>query len=303
MNNPAANPRSVLIAGGDSDPNLAALVSAFAGRGLLCETLFVGSQTHPRITWNFDQNALVINGIEKSPGAVFLRYDVFTSLADHRRASAFRAHAWFTTIAGWALTQPKVRMFNRASAQSVTNKLEVLRLARELGLEIPVTTVTNDHALLSSMVAQQQLIAKPVNGGDYTRELADVMSGAPQREGSLAAPSFVQERLVPPEVRVYWIAGRTFAFQVVADALDYRTTSDCKVVPIEDDALPRQISQGLGRLMERLEMDFGAADFKTCPVTGQLRFLELNNGPMFAAFDNACEGRLTAAMVDFLSTQ
>ena len=174
-------------------------------------------------------------------------------------------------------------------------------MAREEGLEIPVTTVSNDHALLSAMVEQQQLIAKPVNGGDFTRELSDIMKTAPHRDGSLAAPSFVQERLVPPEVRIYWIAGRTFAFQVEADALDYRSTSDCKVLPIEDNILPPEIFQALGRLMERLEMDFGAADFKACPTTGRLRFLELNNGPMFAAFDNACQGRLTAAMVDFLS--
>ena len=55
---------------------------------------------------------------------------------------------------------------------------------------------------------QRALIAKPVNGGDYARELADIMKTAPQREGSLASPWIVQERLVPPEVRVYWIAGK-----------------------------------------------------------------------------------------------
>jgi hypothetical protein len=263
--------------------------------------LFVGSRTHPRITWEFERDALVVNGVETNPESVFLRYDVFTSMVDNRPESGFRAHAWFTSIAGWALTQPKVRKFNRASAQHVTNKLEVLCLARDLGLEIPVTMVTNDHTLLASLMAQRRLIAKPVNGGDYTRELGDIMKTAPHRDGSLAAPSFVQERLVPPEVRVYWIAGRSFAFQLVADALDYRTTADCKVLPLDDTAVPPEILAGLGRLMERLQMDFGAADFKTCPETGRLRFLELNNGPMFAAFDNACEGRLTLAMAEFLS--
>ena len=303
MNTSDLGNRSVLIAGGDSDPNLAALVLAFAARGIHCDTLLVGTQTHPCITWDFDLDNLVINGIQRAPDAVFLRYDVFTNLADRRQSSAFRAHAWFTTISGWALSQPHVRMFNRASAQRVTNKLEILHLAREVGLNIPVTTVTNDHALLSSMSIRQQLIAKPVNGGDFTRELDDILTTAPHRDNSLAAPSFVQERLVPPEIRVYWIAGRIFAFQVVADALDYRSTADCNVISIEDTVLPTGIIQALGRLMEQQEMNFGAADFKTCPTTGELRFLELNNGPMFAAFDNACHGRLTAAMVDFLSAR
>jgi glutathione synthase/RimK-type ligase-like ATP-grasp enzyme len=263
--------------------------------------VYVGSRSNPRIAWEFEKDALVIDGREVKPKAVFIRYDVFTSMADRRPATGFRAAAWFTTISGWALTHPDVRMFNRASARENTNKLEALRLARDVGLEIPRTIVSNDRELLESWSARGPLIAKPVNGGDFTRELPEIMSVAPQRDGAFAAPSFIQERLVPPEVRIYWIAGRTFAFNVVADALDYRSTADCKVLALPDDAVPREITEGLERLMERLRMDFGAADFKTCPETGRLRFLELNNGPMFAAFDAACGGRLTLAMADFLS--
>jgi len=59
---------------------------------------------------------------------------------------------------------------------------------------------------------------------------------------------------------------------------------------------------GLQRLMDRLKMDFGAADFKAAPTTGELRFLEINNGPMFAAFDKVCDGRLTGQMAEFLTT-
>ena len=51
----------------------------------------------------------------------------------------------------------------------------------------------------------------------------------------------------------------------MADALDYRTTADCKVLPLDDGAVPRELLEGLGRLMDRLQMDFGAADFKACP--------------------------------------
>jgi len=303
MNNNNSNINNgIIVAGGDTDPNLAALVTAFEISGKPCETLLVGANSHPKVTWDFEQDTLVINGQQWRPQAIFLRYDVFTNMADNRPSTSFRAMAWFTTIAGWAIAHPEVRSFNQASALHTTNKLHVLYLAREVGLDIPKTTVSNDHQLLSSLVAQQPMIAKPVNGGDYTRELAEIMQTAQQKEGSLAAPSIVQEQLVPPEIRVYWIAGRTYAFQLVADALDYRTTSDCKVIPLDDDAIPQKHLQALGRLMERLQMDFGAADFKACAQTGNLRFLELNNGPMFAAFDAACEGKLTLAMAEFLST-
>jgi glutathione synthase/RimK-type ligase-like ATP-grasp enzyme len=243
----------------------------------------------------------MIDGEERRPEALFIRYDVFTSMADPRRAPAFRALAWYTVVSGWAIAHPEVRMFNRESALHVTNKLHVLHVAREVGLDIPETLVTNDHALLTAKNEREPLICKPVNGGDYTRELPDILKTAPHREGSLSAPSFVQERLVPPEVRVYSIGGRFFAFQLVADALDYRSTSDCTVVPIDETTLPSSLFEGLSRLMERLGMDYGAADFKACPETGALRFLEINNGPMFAAFDNACGGRLTRAMAEHLS--
>lgn len=44
-----------------------------------------------------------------------------------------------------------------------------------------------------------------------------------------------------------------------------------------------------------------AADFKACPRTGRLLFLEVNSGPMFSAFDAAGHGCLTAAMADWLA--
>jgi hypothetical protein len=293
--------RTVLIAGGDADPDLATLAGTLKDNDIPHETLFVGPRTHPRITWDFESDALRIDGEERRPEALFIRYDVFSSMADSRPAPTFRSLAWFTAVSGWAIAHPEVKMFNRRSALHVTNKLHVLHVAREVGLDIPRTLVTNDHALLVEKSAREPLIAKPVNGGDYTRELSDILKTAPQREGSLPAPSFVQERLVPREVRVYSIGGRYFAFQLVADALDYRSTSDCQVLPLDDDSLPASLYEGLGRLMERLQMDYGAADFKADPETGALRFLEINNGPMFTAFDRASGGRLSRAMAEHLS--
>jgi glutathione synthase/RimK-type ligase-like ATP-grasp enzyme len=292
---------SVLVAGGDADPNLAALLGCLHAREIACEALLVGARSHPRVTWDLQSDVLRINGEERRPTAVFLRHDVFTSLAEQRPAPGFRAFAWFTAMSGWAHAHPDVRMLNRASALHMTNKLHVLKLAQEVGLEIPSTLVTNDFELLTQEAERQRFIVKPVNGGDYTRELKDVLEIAPHKGDCLPAPAIVQERLVPPEIRVYGIGGRFFAFRLVADALDYRSTTACKVLPMSEADLPSALLDGLGALMQRLKMDFGAADFKACPEAGRLRFLEINNGPMFAAFDAVCERRLTHAIADFLS--
>lgn len=294
-------PMDILVAGGDSDPNLAVVIGRLRERGLPVRSLLVGADTHPRATWDLDDDVLRVDGQACKPTAVFLRHDVFTSLAQKRAEPAFRASAWFTTILGWAAAHPDVRMLNRESAMWVTNKLHVLCVAREVGLPIPSTIVSNEHDLLTDLASRKPRITKPVNGGDYAREMADVLRVAPHKNGSLAAPSIVQERLVPPEVRVYGIAGRFFAFRVVADVLDYRSTPDCKVVPIPLESLDEGLLDGLGSLMKRIDLDYGAADFKADPVTGKLKFLEINNGPMFAGFDLSCEGALSNAIVDFLS--
>jgi hypothetical protein len=52
--------------------------------------------------------------------------------------------------------------------------------------------------------------------------------------------------------------------------------------------------------MEHLGLDFGAADFKRCPETGDYRFLEVNSAPMFSAFDRVVSGALSGAIVDWL---
>ena len=297
---PAAGARTVFVAGGDADPNLAALLGALERRGVAHEALLVGANTHPRVTWDLDDDALVVEGAVVRPAAVFIRNDVFTGLASRRPEPFQRALAWYTTIHGWAVAHPDVRINNRASALTVTNKPHALCLAREVGLDIPSTLVTNDFGLLSRELEARALVAKPVNGGDYTRELSEVLRAAPVLDSSLPAPAIVQERLTPPEIRVYRVGESFFAYRLDADALDNRTTAECKVVPLELEELPAGLTDGLRALTDRLQIDFGAADFKACPRTGRLLFLEINNGPMFAAFDAVSDNRLTNALVDFL---
>ncbi|MEM7479913.1 MAG: hypothetical protein AAF481_01955 [Acidobacteriota bacterium] len=291
----------ILLAGGDADPNLATLLARLQDRRLSCQSLLVGARSHPRVSWDLSSDELWVDGQPCRPRAVFVRHDVFTSLAERRPEPGYRAMAWFTALGGWLLAHPEVRLLNRESFQRVTNKLQVLDLARRLGLATPRTLVSNDRELLLERVKEAPLVVKPVNGGDFTRPLEDVLPAASHRDGALASPSIIQQRLVPPEVRVYGIAGGFFAFHLQADALDYRSTADCKVLPVGLDTLPDSLLERLGALMERLGLNFGAADFKADADSGELLFLEINNGPMFAAFDAAGEGCLTGAMADFLA--
>jgi len=141
-------------------------------------------------------------------------------------------------------------------------------------------------------------VVKPINGGDLCRPLSEVLEGTDEREGNAASPAIVQQRLEPPEVRVYVVGRRLFAFRVISDELDYRASNATRVEPY--DALPKPLGKALLALAERLGLDWAAADFKTDPSDGELCFLEINSAPMFVAFDQACEGQLCIAMLEWL---
>jgi hypothetical protein len=259
----------------------------------------VGATGNPSIVWDLETEVLTVDGAEVRAAGAFVRYDVFTHLADRRPATAQRASAWHATLAGWLWAHPAVRLLNRA-AGAPTNKPYHLVEARRAGLEIPRTLVTNDRARLESEAAARPMVAKPVPGGGYCHPLAEVLAAAPGRDGRTASPAIVQNRLEQPEVRVYAVGARLIPFRVISEVLDYRVSTDTRVEPLPLSAVAPEILAGLTRLMETLGMDYGAADFKTDPETGRLVFLELNSSPMFAAFDAASGGAVSDAIIDFL---
>ena len=288
----------LLIAGGSADPNLDRLHARARARGLEPLSLRVGPRPPPRLRWDLAGDALLVDGQPVRPSSIFLRHDVFAAMADPRPAVAERALAWYTLVSGWALAHDELRLFNRRSRQYGANKPLALHLAHALGLRVPATAFTNDVMALREDVGGPRVV-KPIGGGGLCEPLPEVLARTPTREGVAAQPAIVQERLESPEIRVYVVGRRLFAFRVISDQLDYRADDATRVEPFE--ALPADVGRPLLALAEHLGLDWAAADLKTDPRDGALRFLEINSAPMFVAFDIACEGRLCDAMLDWLS--
>jgi glutathione synthase/RimK-type ligase-like ATP-grasp enzyme len=284
----------VLVAGGDRDPNIAAIAGALAAAEVPARVLAFGAQARPWIAWDLDADTLIVAGEPVAPRAAFVRHDVFTQLADPRPQPGFRASAWSIALQGWLLAHPEVRCFNGAGAAGPSNKPHVLALARAEGLAIPRTLVTN-HAPTARGFATPA-IAKPIGGGDVTRPLDEALALA-KAPAILAAPAIVQERLIAPELRIYVVGDRTFAFEVRSPLLDYRAGDDTEVVYLGDG--PEPITRQVRSLAHRTGLDYAAADLKSRP-DGTLVFLELNTAPMFARFDQACDGALCRTMVAWL---
>ena len=292
-----ARTECVLVVGGADDPNLHALSDALVRRGAAHDLVLVGADSHPWIEWDLQRDTLILDGRPLDPTAAFVRHDVFTHLADGRAASANRAFAWHQSLSGWVLAHPSVRTFNRKNP-GAANKPHTLVLARECGLEIPRTIVTNARDRALAACEGGPGIAKPVAGGGLCRPLEQALAAADARnEKVLASPAIVQAQLVAPELRVYVIGSCVLGFVVESAHLDYREVHDARVLPTTIDP---ELSNRLLALTQRMGLDFAAADFKTSADDGRPRFLEINTGPMFAAFDRAAGGGLTDAMIDVL---
>lgn len=281
--------KSLLLGGGHADPNLNVLAQAAQALDVEVLDARVAQDGGPGFTWNLDAGTAVIDGRVLQPTCAFVRHDVFTP------GQGDRQMGWYQAVAGFVQANPEIRVFNRNMSLVAQNKPAALCAARSVGLAIPSTIVTNEKAQL--LADPDGAIAKPVAGGGYCLSLRDAIERAEVRQERLAMPALVQKRLAAPEVRVYVIGQETFAFEMRTESLDYRVKQDVELILRE----PPEEASALRCLMKKLQMDFGAADFKTDPETGRLTFLELNTSPMFARFDYDSQGQLCRAMVRALT--
>jgi hypothetical protein len=282
-----------LLAGGYEDPNLTVLADAVQRTNLEFLDLRLPVGESPAFTWNLDDGAPRFSDKQLNVIGAFIRHDVFGGMKDPRTEVTNRAFGWYQTVMGWLLSEPRIRIFNRHMSPSASSKPAALVLAREAGLHIPPTLVTNEAGKIAAD-RLESLVAKPVAGGDYCYPLAEALAKTDLRNGVAATPAIVQKRLTPPEVRIYVIGQSQFAFDVRSTSLDYRVNQDAELTLLPE--VPPELSP-LRKLMSQLGMDFGAADFKTDADTGQLIFLELNTSPMFARFDHISGGQICDAII------
>lgn len=282
----------LLIAGGQQDPNLDVLLRRLRARGIAHRALLVGPRQEPCLRIDLERETFELDGQVLAASGCFIRQDVFLYPAPDVGAAHNLAQNWYSAIRGWFESRPETRLFNRFVTLRENNKIFNLLAARQCGLRVPPTIVTNDLAGCGASAGA--MIQKPVAGGEYTALLSESLAGgAPARIG----PRFVQPRLERPEYRVYRIGPALMAFRLASDELDYRRTQQVTITPVP---LPAGIAQPLTRLCDRLQLDFAAADFML-DGSGRATFLEVNSQPMFAAFDRAAEGRLCDAIIDALS--
>lgn len=279
---------SLLIVGGESDPNTQRIVDQAHLRGL---DYFYWDTDLPharQLAWDFESPVIDCGENAISPAAMFIRYNVF-------EGNPAINHAVFDAAESFALAWPQVQLLNRDTVGAVNNKSRNLRLAIECGFQIPKTTVLADMNPLSSMPEPQSKIIKPLAGGDHAQLVSELQNDS-ERLAELV-PQFVQTKLDGENIRVFSIGGRLFAFHLETDHVDYRTDDSVKVNAMD---VPSNIIDATRQLVQRTGFDYCALDFRCRDGFAEPVFLEVNSFPMFVAFDDAGENCLADAILEFL---
>ena len=285
----------LLIVGGESDPNTQRIADQAHLRDIpysFWNTDLAGAN---QIAWDFQSPQLDLGDTAIHPTAVYLRYNVFENDSQASEQSRQHSIAAFEMIQSYVLAWPQIKILNRTSMTDSNNKCRNLRLAIELGFQIPETVVMGDLTPLVRMPNPDTRAMKPLGGGAHTVSVGDVCQDLENL--SQFGPMFVQEKLAGENLRVFSIGGHTFGFHLQTQSLDYRDDAAVSVVQVE---VPEALKGPTLAMAKRIGFDYCALDFRCREGMKDPVFLEVNSFPMFVRFDDAGQNCLADSVLDFL---
>jgi len=297
---------ALLIVGGQHDPHIALLNQTALNMGQSVFFVTHDNLTEPEIVWDYQKGLFSINGQCSTARAAFVRYDVFSSpqvCEDNNQNHLSKPYGWYSTFLGACAATNGLRLPNAFMDLRANHKSFLLAHAQAHGLRIPRTHITNSKTSIEEFCEKYEAVIKPVAGGTYCVEAKDAVSDADWENNQAPLPVFLQEKLSYPEYRIFRMGDHFVSFEIHSKHLDYRVNHDNKIRYVENHVVGEGLLDRLRKMSDSLNIDFFACDFKSHPQTGELVFLELNSGPMFAAYDAAANGLLVHKMVTWLTSK
>lgn len=203
-------------------------------------------------------------------------------------------------------------------AERAENKLVQMHAARQVGLSLPDTVISNDAKDVQAMLQRwPRVVFKtfyPYNwksastGSMYSMsvKLLDAASALPE-ESIAVCPGIFQRYIEKAyDVRVTVIGDRYFSVRMRngdgSAYVDWRKHMMDEDLFIEECALPAGVEEKLRALMKRLGLVFGCIDLVVDPA-GNTYFLEVNQAGQFLFLEEALPSMpLLAAMTAMLGT-
>jgi len=195
------------------------------------------------------------------------------------------------------------------------DKFEGLRKARESGLDIPATLLTDSKAdLIQFKKEYGSVITKAISDSDffstedgkdiccYTNEIEDeVLEGMSDE----FMQTFVQETLDKElEIRTFYLFGKCYSMAIFSQ-LDEQTSVDFRryniVTPNRNVPyqLPKELERRIHNFMESVGLSTGSLDFVKTKCK-RIVFLEVNPVGQFGMTSKPCNYNLEKIVADYL---
>ncbi len=180
-----------------------------------------------------------------------------------------------------------------------------LKIAQQVGLNIPMTQFSNHEADVQAFYGAtgEQMITKMQASFAINRQgqehvvftNAVTAADVSNLEGLALCPMQFQQKIEKQvELRITIVGDRVFAASVDSQAsgksdLDWRKDGTGLIDQWQPYDLPNEVAQKLLRLMDYLQLNYGAADMIVTP-DGQYYFLEVNPVGEYFWLDKAARG-------------
>jgi glutathione synthase/RimK-type ligase-like ATP-grasp enzyme len=181
-----------------------------------------------------------------------------------------------------------------------------LRVARECGIPIPRTLITNDPARARMFIESEDgnVVYKAFQGSERTwRETRVLKPAELDLVDSVRFAPIIFQQFVPAQadLRITIVGDRIFAAAIECGQsrypVDFRM--DIEDVPITATDLPSSVEEKLRALMARLRLVYGAVDMRLTPE-GEHVFLEINPAGQWLFVEARTGQSISEALADEL---
>lgn len=218
---------------------------------------------------------------------IFFRAPVFLRTQSKKELSVqeqLERNQWSSFLRNLIVFKNANWINNPVSTYRAENKIFQLCIAKEYGLAVPVTYISNCTDF--NLESDKKYIVKSLDTAlfydmENNKEMftySNVVSGSELNEYDLtSAPIFIQEFLNPKiDCRVTYVQGKLFPVKILQNGKgmygDWRIRKEeLEYIPFQ---LPKYVENAIHKLMKKLELNFGGIDLAI--VSGEYYFIEVN---------------------------
>ncbi|SEW52250.1 grasp-with-spasm system ATP-grasp peptide maturase [Chitinophaga arvensicola] len=210
------------------------------------------------------------------------------------------------------------KWLNDPISEDYLNKLHVLALARQCGINTPFTdVVTSKTAIAQLLDSYPELIVKPLSecifledteGGRYKMLTETISKENLRTVPEQFFPSLIQEKITKKfEIRTFYLDGDCYSMAIFSqnnrktkdDFRNYDHQRPNRTVPYQ---LPADLASKLDQLMKSLRFKTGSIDLMV-DMQGNYHFLEINPEGQFGMVSYPCNYYLEKKLAQWLSKQ